>query len=98
MASSELLAQIQSGKRLKKAVTNDRSAPQVDTAKGAGGGAGRGSAASGGGGPGLGGIAAAIAHNAPQAGSMLLAGGAKLKPLANAALGISVRLSSRVRY
>ena len=36
MASSELLKQIQSGKRLKKAETNDRSAPLVaaDTPKG----------------------------------------------------------------
>jgi len=39
MASSELLKQIQAGSRLKKAVTNDRSAPQVEGSKGGGGGA-----------------------------------------------------------
>lgn len=39
MASSELLKQIQAGKRLKKSVTNDRSAPLVEGSKGGGGGA-----------------------------------------------------------
>ena len=39
MASSELLKQIQAGARLKKAVTNDRSAPLVEGSKGGGGGA-----------------------------------------------------------
>ena len=33
MASSALLAQIQAGTRLKKAQTNDRSAPQLDPSK-----------------------------------------------------------------
>ena len=37
MASSELLKQIQAGKRLKKAVTNDRSAPAVEVSKSGGG-------------------------------------------------------------
>ncbi|KAJ3570393.1 hypothetical protein NP233_g4435 [Leucocoprinus birnbaumii] len=37
MASSELLKQIQAGKALKKATTNDRSAPILDSAKGGGG-------------------------------------------------------------
>jgi len=41
MASAELLKQIQAGRSLKKATTNDRSAPQVE-AKKAGGGAGGG--------------------------------------------------------
>lgn len=40
MASSELLKSIQAGKSLKKTVTNDRSAPAVDTGKGGGGGRG----------------------------------------------------------
>ena len=39
MASSELLKQIQAGARLKKAVTNDRSGPQVEGSKVGGGGA-----------------------------------------------------------
>ncbi|EEB96522.1 hypothetical protein MPER_04333 [Moniliophthora perniciosa FA553] len=71
MASSELLAQIQAGKRLKKAETNDRSAPQVDKSKGGGGGGGitmgGGGSSSGGAG---GGLAAAMAGGAgpPQLG------------------------------
>jgi WAS/WASL-interacting protein len=40
MASSELLKQIQGGAKLKKAVTNDRSAPVVEGPKGGSGGAG----------------------------------------------------------
>jgi hypothetical protein len=44
MASSELLKQIQAGTRLKKAVTNDRSAPLVDAPKGGGGGVSGGAA------------------------------------------------------
>jgi WH2 motif len=37
MASSELLKQIQAGTRLKKAVTNDRSTPMIDSPKGGSG-------------------------------------------------------------
>lgn len=57
MASSDLLAQIQAGRSLKKAVTNDRSAPLVDGASKSSapvgrvlGGGGPGPSASGGGG------------------------------------------------
>ena len=53
MASSELLKQIQAGKKLKKATTNDRSAPQLDAPKGPGGGGGRAGLGGGGGGPSL---------------------------------------------
>jgi WAS/WASL-interacting protein len=86
MASSELLKQIQAGKKLKKAETNDRSAPLVDAkAGGGGGGAGGG-----------GGIAAAAAASrggvsmggAPQLGGLFAGGVPKLKPSNN--LGTSV--------
>jgi hypothetical protein len=86
MASSDLLAQIQAGRKLKKATTNDRSAPAVDGKSSGGGGGGGRPAPSGGGG--LGGIAAAIGAQSAAAGGMLSAGGAKLKPVANAALGM----------
>ncbi|CAK5275629.1 unnamed protein product [Mycena citricolor] len=74
MASSELLAQIQAGRKLKKAVTNDRSAPAVDGPKGGAGG-GRGPAGGGGGGPSLGGGA-----GPPQLGGLFAGGMPKLKP------------------
>ncbi|TEA23255.1 hypothetical protein DBR06_SOUSAS5510071 [Sousa chinensis] len=52
-----LLSDINKGKKLKKTVTNDRSAPILDKPKGAGGGGGGGSGSFGGGGPpGLGGL------------------------------------------
>lgn len=57
MASSELLAQIQAGKRLKKATTNDRSVPIIEAPKGSvgggggGGGGGKPAISSGGAGP-----------------------------------------------
>lgn len=84
MASSELLKQIQAGKSLKKAVTNDRSAPALDKPKGGGGGIG--GMSGGGGGPSLassGGspLAAAMAGGGPpQLGGLFAGGMPKLKP------------------
>lgn len=79
MASSELLKSIQAGKSLKKTVTNDRSAPAVDTGKGGGGGRGPSIASApsvsgggGGGGPPAGGP--------PQLGALFAGGMPKLRP------------------
>ncbi|KAG1872652.1 hypothetical protein C8R48DRAFT_26760 [Suillus tomentosus] len=75
MASSELLKQIQAGKKLKKAETHDRSGPLID-GKASGGG---------GGGGGGGGIAAAAASRGvpsmggPQLGGLFAGGVPKLK-------------------
>lgn len=75
MASSELLQQIQAGKKLKKAQTNDRSAPVLDAPRGGGGGGGGGSVrapagpSGGGAGP-------------PQLGGLFAGGMPKLKPAA----------------
>ena len=75
MASSELLKQIQAGRKLKQTETNDRSAPQVDTPKSFGGSKGSSgppsSALTSGGGFGGG---------APQPGSLFAGGIPKLKP------------------
>jgi WH2 motif len=77
MASSELLKQIQAGRKLKHADTNDRSAPLVDTPKSSGGSNLKGSSGSSSSAPltsggGLGG-------GAPQPGSLFAGGIPKLK-------------------
>jgi hypothetical protein len=74
MASSELLKQIQAGKRLKKAETNDRSAPIVDGSKGGGGGASKGA------GHGASMIASVGSAGPPQLGGLFAGGMPKLKP------------------
>ncbi|KAJ3472646.1 hypothetical protein NLI96_g13299 [Meripilus lineatus] len=84
MASSELLKQIQAGKRLKKAETNDRSAPALDKPKGGGGGGGIGSGG-GGGGPSL---ASAMGGGPPQLGGLFAGGMPKLKPAGSSGPGM----------
>lgn len=88
MASSLLLQEIQSGKRLKKAQTNDRSAPIVDVkgpAKSSGGGIG---GAIGGGGGGGGGP--------PQLAGLFAGGMPKLKPAGQGNLGVLFRYCASV--
>lgn len=75
MASSELLKQIQAGRNLKKAQTNDRSAPAVDGKKGGGGGGGP-ALGGGGGGPPV----AIGGGGPPQLGGLFAGGIPKLKP------------------
>lgn len=88
MASSELLKQIQAGRRLKHAETNDRSAPLVDTPKGSGGSKGSSGSSSSApltSGGGFGG-------GAPQPGSLFAGGIPKLKPAGQSKHGTIVHL------
>lgn len=87
MASADLLKQIQAGRKLKKAETNDRSAPAVEAPKGAGVG-GR-SVSAGGGSSGHSAIAMAASASAgpPQLGGLFAGGMPKLKPAGQSNLG-----------
>ena len=84
MASSELLAQIQAGKKLKKATTHDRSAPILEGPKGGGSGGGR----AGMGAPAIPVGASTSAGAGPPHLAGLFAGGMpKLKPAGQSTLG-----------
>ena len=88
MASSELLKQIQAGKKLKRAETNDRSAPQVDTPRSSGGSKGSGASPSS--------APLTSAGGPPQPGSLFAGGIPKLKPAGQSKLGTIVHLYCQV--
>ncbi|KAJ3513270.1 hypothetical protein NLJ89_g3046 [Agrocybe chaxingu] len=77
MASSELLKQIQAGKRLKKAEVNDRSAPAIDTPKGGRVGTP----------PSMGAPSLPVGGGPPQLGGLFAGGMPKLKPAGQSNLG-----------
>lgn len=81
MASSELLKQIQAGKKLKKAETNDRSAPLVDAPKSSASGG-----SSGAGGPSSS-APSASGGGPPQLAGLFAGGMPKLKPASQTKLG-----------
>ena len=91
MASSELLKQIQAGKKLKKAETNDRSTPLID-AKPGGGSRGPTAASSIGKASSSPPVPSAGAGGPPQLGSLFSGGVPKLKPAGQSNLG-SYRLT-----
>jgi WAS/WASL-interacting protein len=93
MASSELLKQIQAGRKLKHAETNDRSAPQVDTPKSSGGSKGSSGLPSSSGSPLTSG--GGFGGGAPQPGSLFVGGIPKLKPAGQGKHGTNVHLLYR---
>ncbi|KAF9780176.1 hypothetical protein BJ322DRAFT_315994 [Thelephora terrestris] len=94
MASSELLKQIQAGKNLKKAQTNDRSGPTIEVKKGGGGGGGpKPSGGNGGGGPPV----AIGGGGPPQLGGLFAGGIPKLKPAGSGPCEPNFSSKSRLR-
>jgi WAS/WASL-interacting protein len=85
MASSELLKQIQAGKKLKKATTSDRSAPIIDS-KGGGGGT------SGGAGRSAPTIASVGSAGPPQLGGLFSGGIPKLKPVGSSGSSLTYEI------
>lgn len=86
--SSELLKQIQAGKRLKKAETHDRSAPIVEAPKSQlGGGNAAPSTSSG--------IGGGVGAGPPQLAGLFAGGMPKLKPAGQSNLGKSQRFMER---
>jgi WAS/WASL-interacting protein len=85
MASAELLKQIQAGKSLKKAATNDRSTPILDSGKGGARGPSLASAHPVGGG----GASTASMGGPPQLGALFAGGMPKLKPAGKSNQGMA---------